>query len=175
MKPLPDFRFHPDPEKHNIFAHREATCPVCDTPTSIVYEGPFYAEATVVNICPWCIASGAAANKYDGEFVDSESCEDVDDDSYLTELVTRTPGYNGFQQEHWLSHCGDFCAFKGYVGWDEIKSFRSELMEDIEVLANDLGMDEEEFTQSLQNGGSLQGYLFQCLHCHQHRLSADME
>lgn len=35
-------------------------------------------------------------------------------------LLHRTPGYSGYQQKVWLSHCGDFCAFTGYVGWKEI-------------------------------------------------------
>ncbi len=42
-------------------------------------------------------------------------------DEMLKELVERTPGYHGWQQEFWLAHCGDLCAFIGYVGWNDIK------------------------------------------------------
>ncbi|MEH6978944.1 CbrC family protein [Bacillus pseudomycoides] len=38
----------------------------------------------------------------------------------MKELIHRTPGYGGWQQEYWLSHCNDFCAFIGYVEWEEI-------------------------------------------------------
>ena len=38
-------------------------------------------------------------------------------DEMLKELVERTPGYHGWQQEF---DCGD-CAFIGYVGWNDIK------------------------------------------------------
>ncbi|WP_308423119.1 CbrC family protein [Marinithermofilum abyssi] len=26
-------------------------------------------------------------------------------------MTLRTPGYRGWQQEVWLSHCGEFCSF----------------------------------------------------------------
>ncbi|EGM59721.1 hypothetical protein SFJ1713_4195 [Shigella flexneri SFJ17B] len=80
-----------------------------------------------------CIADGSAAEKFAGSFQDDASIEGVEfeydeedefagikntyPDEMLKELVERTPGYHGWQQEFWLAHCGDFCAFIGYVGW----------------------------------------------------------
>ncbi len=43
----------------------------------------------------------------------------------LKEFVERTPGYHGWQQEFWLAHCGDFCVFIGYVGWNDIEKYAS--------------------------------------------------
>ncbi|WP_458787851.1 CbrC family protein, partial [Vallitalea sediminicola] len=80
---------------------------------SIYNVGPFYAIEEVENICPWCIKNGKASEKYDGMFQDDQSCDKVNKEEYLDELVHRTPGYCGWQQEYWLSHCGDFCAFIG--------------------------------------------------------------
>ena len=175
MKTLPVFKYNPEAEKWEILIRKNTTCPVCQQSTEYVYDGPFYAEADVDNICPWCIADGRAAEKYAGEFQDSASCEEVVDEASLIELTTRTPGYTGWQQERWLSHCGDFCAFKGYVGWKEIKSLRDELEADLNTIMDDYGMDEDECKVSLVKNGSMQGYLFQCLHCGAHRLTADME
>ena len=42
-------------------------------------------------------------------------------DEMLDELVKRTPGYRGWQQEVWLAHCNEPCEFIGYVCWDDIK------------------------------------------------------
>ena len=67
-------------------------------------------------LCPECIANGEAARKYDGSFQDDFSLDDgVNDPEKLDELIHRTPGYSGWQQEYWRAHCGDYCAFLGYV------------------------------------------------------------
>ena len=43
-----------------------------------------------------------AARKYDGSFQDDFSLDDgVDDPEKLDELIHRTPGYSGWQQEYW--------------------------------------------------------------------------
>ncbi|WP_458788311.1 CbrC family protein, partial [Vallitalea sediminicola] len=138
---------------------------------SIYNVGPFYAIEEVENICPWCIKNGKASEKYDGMFQDDQSCDKVNKEEYLDELVHRTPGYCGWQQEYWLSHCGDFCAFIGYVGWNEIKEFADELEEDIKYF----GYTVEDIKKYLINDGSLQGYLFQCLKCGKKRLSIDCD
>jgi uncharacterized protein CbrC (UPF0167 family) len=175
VKPLPIFKYNPDAEKHGLLVRRNAVCPCCQQATDIVYEGPFYSAETVHDLCPWCIADGSAAKKYDGEFTDSEGAEDVDDYKMQIELMARTPGYIAWQQEKWPSHCGDFCSFRGIVGQKEIAPLAEELIDDIEMLADEFSMDEEELVESLLAGGDMQGYLFQCLHCGQHRLHADSE
>ena len=38
----------------------------------------------------------------------------------LDELIHRTPGYSGWQQEYWRAHCGDYCAYLGHVGAREL-------------------------------------------------------
>ena len=65
-------------------------------------------------LCPWCIADGSAALRLRIEFTDVG--DDVPDDvpgGVLDEITERTPGFNGWQQEHWLYHCGDGAAFIG--------------------------------------------------------------
>ena len=74
-----------------------------------------------------------------------------------------------------LSHCDEFCAFKGYVGWKEIKPFKDELEDDLEQIMDDFDYDEDELKENLVNGSGMQGYLFECLHCGKHRLHVDIE
>ena len=81
----------------------------------------------IAYLCPECIANGEAARKYDGSFQDDFSVDDgVDDPEKLDELIHRTPGYSGWQQEYWRAHCGDYCAYLAmwvpencgrWVGW----------------------------------------------------------
>lgn len=174
MIELPTFKYNPNAESLEIIKKEKTTCPVCGQDRDYVYEGPFYSVDEVEGICPWCIKDGSAAKKYDGEFQDAASCDPVDKEEYLTELTTMTPGYSGWQQERWLSHCGDFCALKNYVGWTEIKDLKEELKDDLKEIKADYGLTQEELEKYLVNNGSMQGYLFQCLHCKKHRLTIDM-
>ncbi len=175
MTDLPKFKYNPNAEKLGIIKKEKIFCPVCQKDRDYVYDGPFYSIDEVKNICPWCIKDGSAAKRYDGEFHDSASCEDVDNKEYLEELTKNTPGYSGWQQERWLSHCGDFCALKDYVGWTEINDLKEELMEDLIEIKAEYGLSQEELEINLVNSGSMQGYLFQCLHCGKHRLAIDTD
>ena len=172
---LPEFKYNPNAEKLGIIKREKTICPVCNEERDAVYTGPFYSTEEVDGICPWCIKDGNAAKKYEGEFQDAASCDSVDKKEYLIELTTRTPGYSGWQQERWLSHCGDFCALKNYVGWSEIKHLSDELNDDLSIIKAEYGLTQKELESSLQNNGSMQGYLFQCIHCSKHRLAIDTD
>lgn len=174
MSELPTFKYNPNAERLGIISKENTTCPVCGQDRDYLYQGPFYCIDDVEGICPWCIEDGSAAKKYDGEFQDAASCDTVDNEEYLVELTTRTPGYSGWQQERWLSHCGDFCALKEYVGWTEIKDLIEELAEDLNEIKADYKLTQEELETYFVNNGRIQGYLFQCLHCEKHRLTVDM-
>lgn len=172
---LPRFKYNPDPINARVIEKNKTHCPVCDKEKEYVFVGPFYSIEEVEGICPWCIHDGSASKKYDGDFFDAASLESVENNAYIDELVHRTPGYIGWQQESWLSHCGDFCAFIDYVGWEEIKDIANDLVEDIEKIKRRMRLTQEEFEKSMVNGGSHQGYLFRCLKCGKHRLTSDLD
>ena len=173
---IPTFKYHPDPLKTGAFSQGEAhTCGCCGKQTDVWYEQPFHSAQNVECLCPECIASGKAAEKFDGEFVDACSVGEVSDSAKLDELVRRTPCYIGWQQEYWYAHCDDFCEFVGYVGWDEIEEMgiagQIEKNYDEEIC----GFDFEDIKECLTNNGSMQGYLFRCLHCGEYFLYADCD
>lgn len=174
---IPKFKYHPDPIKTGAFIQgTERACDCCNEKTTIWYESPFYTTCDDIEcICPNCISTGAAATKFDGEFQDEASVDDVSDSAKLDELIHRTPGYCGWQQEYWLAHCDDYCAFVGYVGWNDI--VKMGIAEQIEKNYNkELNyFDIEDVKRCLCNGGSMQGYLFQCLHCGEYFLYADCD
>ena len=170
---LPTFKYNPDPIKLGVIIEEETICPVCKKERDFVYVGPFYSVEEVEGICPWCIADGSAAQKFEGDFQDSYSCDEVDKEEYLDELIYRTPGYTSWQQGYWLSHCGDFCSIIGYVGWEEIKYLENELESDIKRICDEYNLTNEDFKNFLVNDGDFQGYLFQCNCCKKHRLHVD--
>ena len=171
---IPKFKYHPNPmQTEALKSDKEVFCDCCKKLTRVYYDGPFYSTYDVEYLCPQCIASGEAAMKFDGEFQDPISVDDILDDDKLDELVHRTPGYCGWQQEYWLAHCDDFCAFIGYVLWKDIIDMGLE--EEIEeTYREDLnGIDIETVKECLN--GSMQGYLFQCLSCKKHFLYIDCD
>ena len=173
---IPEFKYHPDPigtGEFKILAEPEM-CDCCEKLTNITYDGPFYSEEEISCLCPECIKNGNAAKMFDGEFHDSESIDEgVEDEEKLDELIHRTPGYSGIQQEYWRVHCGDFCAFVGHVGSKELNEMKIiEEVLDGENLIDDI---EEIIRTRLEKEGWYQGYLFKCLHCGKYRLHWDYD
>lgn len=172
---FPIFKYHPYPLSTGAFQQSDTPlhCDCCGEETHIYYESPFYAVDNVKCLCPACIASGAAAEKFNGSFQDDCSVDAVSDPAKLDELIRRTPGYGGWQQEHWRAHCDDYCAFRGYVGSKELRELG--LMDEV---LDDPTWDswQRDIIQSdLENSGSPQGYLFQCLYCGKHLLWFDFD
>lgn len=172
---LPFFKYHPNPLATGAFTQAQyaVVCDCCGCSTHIYYDGPFYAIDDINYLCPNCIASGAAAKKFDGAFQDDCCLEsEVLDAEKVDELIHRTPGYSGWQQEYWRSHCGDFCAFIGYVGAAELKALGvlDEVLDDPQW-----SEEEKDLIKTSVNGGSLQCYLFKCLHCGKHMVWMDCD
>lgn len=168
-----NFKYHPDPLETGAFQNDETViCDCCGKQTDVYYTNPFYSVEEVEYLCPECIVSGAAAEKFDGEFQDSASTDKVSDPAKLDELIRRTPGYCGWQQEYWLAHCDDYCAFLGYPTWDELEN--DGLAEEIEeTYRKDIcGVDFEDAKEHLKLDN---GYLFRCLHCGKHFIYIDFD
>ena len=152
---LPAFKYHPNPIETGAFQKgTPQKCDCCGCETDIWYESPFYSIDDVDCICPECISNGAAAKKFDGEFQDADNVGKVSDSDKLDELLHRTPGYIGWQQEYWCAHCDDFCAFIGYVGWDNL--IRSGIDKEIEETYDQdiCGFDLTDVKEYMQNDGS---------------------
>ena len=52
---------------------------------------------------------------------------------------------------------------------------KEELTDDLNEIKADYGLTQQELEKYLVNKGSMQGYLFQCLHCGKHRLTIDTD
>ena len=67
------------------------------------------------------IADGSAAQQFDAEFVDAAGVGDYGSwdqvSSAIVDTVSRqTPGFTGWQQESWWTHCGDAAGSSANAG-----------------------------------------------------------
>lgn len=176
---LPKFRYSPNAYQLDLFENTEGICSVCNEKRQIKYTCSFYSIEKPEYICPWCIANGKAASKYNGDFNDYCGIEGVSPDpndpepalpkELLLEITTKTPSYFSWQQEVWLTHCNAPCAFLGYADSQSIKPVVDELKDDIE----NSGIPAEYIINGLTKESDLGAYLFQCVNCGQHRLHID--
>jgi uncharacterized protein CbrC (UPF0167 family) len=173
---LPRFRYHPDPVATGSVVRDDAQCEVCGQARGYRYDGPIHSQQDVEDLCPWCIADGTAAERFDAEFTDVMWNVPSDVPADVTEEVQRrTPGFSGWQQERWLHHCGDAAAFLGAVGAREL----ADIPDAIEALREEGGSFQwpaeqiGEYIDSLDKDGQPTAYLFRCHVCGMHLAYSD--
>jgi uncharacterized protein CbrC (UPF0167 family) len=174
--PLPAFRYHPDPLGTGSVTASDDVCRSCGAARGYIYSGPAYAaEELGEALCPWCIADGRAADTFDVEFTDVGVGVPAGVPSkVIDELRFRTPGFSGWQQEHWLYHCGDAAAFIGPAGRSELE-LHPDALEGLrrELLAESSADDVDAVLAALDRDDEPTAYLFRCLHCGVHLAYAD--
>lgn len=164
---IPKFKYHPDPISTGVIVESGDECECCGEYNGYVYKASFYCANEIENICPQCIHDGSAAQKFGGMFCDDYPLISSGVDQFIIDEVTkRTPGYETWQQELWLTHCNDACAYLGDASVDDVKN-----------LANGVGFivdgpdwtptDFLELAKYYQPKGSPALYKFKCLHCDQ--------
>ena len=177
-EPLPEFPYHPDPVATGFVEKSDAICVSCGRARGFVYTGPVYAvEELIDSLCPWCIGDGSAATRFDAMFTDDVPVPDDVPGDVVKTITKRTPGFSGWQQEHWLYHCGDGAAFLGRAGWLELES-RPDALEALRQEHIGLGWTPElveEYLTELDKDGSPSAYLFRCRHCGIHVAYSDFE
>lgn len=165
---LPVFRYYRDPLGTGAFEKCDDPCDCCGRVRGYRYQGFLYAEEEIESICPWCIADGSAARKFDGLFVDDEGLSGCRPKA-IAELTKRTPEFFSFQAAKWLVHCGEPAVYLGDAGYDELRQYGDETLQSV---MDDLpkGMSEKKkqgFLRSLRKDGSCVAHVFECLHCKQ--------
>ena len=119
---LPTFRYHPDPLATGSFKEGEPkTCPSCGEDHTIYYALRPYCVEELRHLCPTCISTGRAAQKFEAEFIQDADWQGVMDKEKDQILFCQTPGYSSWQGEYWLSCCQDYCAYLGTVGTRELE------------------------------------------------------
>jgi uncharacterized protein len=164
---LPTFRYHPDPVATGSFEPSTEPCPYCGRQLGYIYNGPIYAAEEPDPPCPACISDGSFARAHDASFTDEEPLEDLDLE-VADEILHRTPGFTGWQQERWLTHHDDGMAYHGPVGYSELGA-HPDALADIRAELIELGGDTsgwlDEYLQALSRDRPPSAYLFRCLTC----------
>lgn len=169
IKNLPVFKYHPHIYDSNLVTFDEGICQCCGQKVGAYIES-MYCKEDVDCICLDCVASGRAAKKFNGQFV--QDAEPVSDPAKTEELFRRTPGYISWQGEYWLACCDDYCAYLGDVGTKELEEMgiADEVFEEY-----DARNEYEDVRLYLEKCGSMAGYLFRCLHCGKYHLRVDAD
>lgn len=166
---LPHFIYHPEPLRTGSIEKSEKVCEVCNRPRGFTYTAGSYGVAEISALCPWCIADGSAHERFGVEFTDREliggGWEPVAAE-VADEVAYRTPGFSGWQQERWFTHCGDAGEFIGPMGKAELEALGQEA---IEVIRRECGYDDSEWNEYYScldaEHGPATAYLFRCRHC----------
>lgn len=169
---LPPFRYHPDPVATGSVTASAAGCVCCGQRRGYIYTGPVYAVDELTDcLCPWCIADGSAHAKYDAEFADRAGIGDYGSwepvpEQVLDEVAYRTPGFSGWQQERWWTHCGDAAEFLGAAGRAEAEQAGEDFLAAIRADAGLVGDPYwTTYQAALSRDGGPTAYLFRCRHC----------
>jgi uncharacterized protein CbrC (UPF0167 family) len=172
-EPLPAFKYHPDPVATGSVVASDTECECCGQSRGYIYVGPVYGENEYdERICPWCIADGSAHDNLEVSFTDENGVGGYEDawcavaEEIVEQVAYRTPGFNGWQQEQWWTHCDDAAEFLGVAGKAELVALGPEAVAAIRAQAN---MDDEAqwggFFNSLHKDGSPTAYVFRCRKC----------
>lgn len=169
---LPYFRYHPDPIATGAIKESTANCNCCGQSRGYVYTSSFYCPEKIDSLCPWCIADGSAADKFDGLFCDDSPLADLDE-KIILEVSRRTPGFDSWQQEVWLTCCNDACEFHGDLPKEEEAQMS---FDQFKLAFQDNRLTEahfEDFKKHYSVGGSTAVYKWRCLHCGKIQYYAD--
>ena len=168
---FPEFKYHHDPIASGSIIQSDTDCECCGDQTGYIYTGPVYAEEELSDcICPWCISNGKAHEKFDAEFTDYDGIGgygewDETDEKERAEVAFRTPGFSGWQQERWWTHCGKPATFIGPAGDEELSEFDQAIIERLKL---DVKMDSDQWAHyraALKKNGSPTAYVFKCTVC----------
>ncbi len=163
---LPKFKYHPDPITTQAIEESDETCDCCEKANGYIYSSTMYSADEIEYICPWCIADGSVAKKFDGAFVDGHPlgvagiAADI-----IAEVCKRTPGYNSCQQEVWMGHCNDACEFHGDADVDDLEALNGVQLKHFlkeEMIKIDIW---QKILENYEEGGNPAIYKFKCRHC----------
>ena len=168
---LPIFKYHPDPIATESIKPSNTRCVCCGEQRGYIYVGPVFSVEELCDcLCPWCIADSSAHENFDAEFSDAAgvagySAAIVLPNTVIEEVAFRTPGFLGWQQEHWLACCGDAAAFLGRAGRAELESQWPDAVPSVQEECGIVGPDWQDYFRALDKDGSPTAYIFRCLHC----------
>ncbi len=166
VEALPTFPYFRDPVGEGVLKPGDGVCAACGRARGWVYldYGRF--------LCPWCIADGTAAAKFDCSFNDA---------SYFgapvgtvprlplgdeREVEQRTPGFNTWQGNHWVQCCGRACVYLGEASAEDLAGRWAAAVPSItEYVPGWSEEDKAELIRTITKGRGPCAYAFECRVC----------
>jgi len=172
---LPNFEYFPDPIGNGCIVAEQTMCPCCKQSRNYVYKGPIYTTHDVSEVCPWCIASGDAAEKWSASFNDILDVPAGVPQHVIETIDARTPGYETWQGNGWLFSEQDALVFVGdVVGTDLVSEGSSEKIEACRKALAEWNIGSEFDLSQVVAGGQPAIYMFQYKDTGAYRCYADM-
>lgn len=173
--PLPVFKYYPDPVGNKSIVKKLAICPCCEKARNYMYAGNVYCVEDIEEVCPWCIADGTAAKKWDAGFIDMAYSDNVDP-KIVDEINTRTPGFETWQGSKWLFSDTDAMIFIGEVDGGSL--VKGQNVSKIQAVLNaineyDWGWDADDLSKHIK-GSNMSIYLFEDRDTGEHRAYFDL-
>lgn len=167
MTDFPNFPYHPAPLATGSVERSEEACLCCGDARGYIYAGAVYGEEDLHEaLCPWCIENGEAATRLGAEFVDGHHLVRAGIPRDIVDRVRfRTPSYVAWQQEQWLHHCGDACAFHGKATISDLEQASDQTIEAWERTYGKQRRDWDRSVERYQPSGLIGFYRFICRHC----------
>ena len=169
---FPTFPLFLDPVAEGSFEPSDFSCACCNRRRGWIHTcascGPGDNERT---ICPWCIADGSAAAKFDCSFNDATICPFLDTTPQLTasdrELVERrTPGFVSWQDHGWQVCCARACAYIGEADAADLAGrWAAAIPSILSKLKDWPDADKAGLIRNIRKGGSPCAYVFRCQVC----------
>ena len=147
----------------------EAACICCERARGWLCVGRVYESSDLRStLCPWCIADGSAMVKFDASFAEPHPMIQARlDDATVEEVCARTPGYESWQQDCWISHGNDACEFHGNASVADVRDASPESCEDWRIRYHQSEAIWSWATDGYQPGSRSALYKFVCRHCRQ--------
>ncbi len=172
---LPEFRYHPNPVATGNVKSSTTICACCQQARGYIYVGSLYGPELRSKLCPWCIADGKAAARFDVFFsVEDTFVEAKIPRQTIIEVTRRTPGYISWQQEVWQTCCGDACEFHGDATTEELHLLEGTALT---RLLNSWQISTERWNNILKiyvPGGGITIFRFVCRVCGQTTYTPDL-
>lgn len=163
---LPSFKYIPDLHRAKAVEASDSTCPCCEKARGWMCTGCMYGESDVELVCPWCVADGSAAAKFEAYFNDVCRSKDEDPEPDIRDCFQhRTPGVPSYQDIDWPVCCRDMCLF---LGAGDTKGLE-EALEAARVSLKDFDWID---VREMWSGYLL---LFECGQCHKPHPIIDMD
>lgn len=172
---LPQFPYYADPVGDGRIVRQDITCGVCGLARTWAYVGGIYAQEKPEALCPWCVADGQAAARYDGQFQDADFSEEANAESVLA-VLRQTPRVMIWNPIFWPDHCHECCVYLGVLIPSESPELAaaSDVVAEAQALARNISKqwDAKDILECAESG-SMTVHLFQCRQCGIHKLSLD--